>query len=429
MAEAVIAVGFAGALVQLAEFSYKLLKRMINVRSRIAPEYAKSFREIENQLPLLLSIVDRLRGRVNTHRISEADEQALTRTVDGCHDQVRRLDTLLDNVFPQNTSRLQQIWRAMKSLRKAKRFMLVQKALENYKSTLTLYLALESRSRVGPEISSSDRYVQYHVPSVHVSRFVGRKGPIVDMGQKLGPPVEPSASPRIAVVLGMGGLGKTQFVLEYCQRAFTSRRFSAVFWADASSPTSLSRSFASLSGFLSGPRKDFADPNASITFVKGILSKWPEPWLLVYDNFDQPGMFRETPIHDYFPAGSNGSIVVISRHAEAERLGSTIELEVLSEDEGLDLLLRRSGLDTNSERAIEGRSIVRRLGSLPLAIDQAGAYISARKIEFQDFMNHFNERKAAVLKHTPEFWEYKKNFSDKSNDSALDVFTTWEMLF
>lgn len=428
MAEAIAAVGFAGALVQLAEFGYKILRRMIHIRSRMAPEYTKSFGEIENQLPLLLSIIEQIRGRVDAHSIIEPDELALSKTIDGCHDQVKRLDALLDDVFPaQDASRLQQIWKALTTLRKEKRFSLILQALEHYKSTLTLYLALGSRSRINNEISNLRQNVRYHVPSVQVSRFVGRESALEEMSQKLGPPLGPAASPRVAVVLGMGGLGKTQFVLEYCRRAFTSQRFSAVFWADASTPTALSHSFASISEFFPGGRKAFVDIGARTSFVKATLSGLSETWLLVYDNFDQPGMFRNAPLQDYFPVSANGAIVIISRHAEAERLGLTIQLEIMSEDEGLDLLLRRSGLGMDPENALEGRNIVRRLGCLPLAIDQAGAYISARKLGLQHFMDNYDERRVAVLKHTPELWEYKKRLGDAMDDSYLSVFTTWEM--
>lgn len=430
MAEAVAAVGFAGAIVQLVEFSYKLLKRMIHIRSRVAPEYAKPFREIENQLPLLLSIIERIRARVDAHSISEADELALAQTIDGCHDQVRRLDALLNDVFPaRDASRIQHLWKAMTSIRKERRFPLIQQALEHYKSTLILYLALGSRSRANDDVSNREQNVRYHVPSVQVSRFVGREVALADMSQKFGPPLEPVTSPRIVVVLGMGGLGKTQFVLEYCRRAFTSQRFRAIFWADASTPTALSHSIANISEFLPGSGKSFFDIAARTSFAKATLSRWSEPWLLVYDNFDQPGMFRKTPLQDYFPVGANGAIVIISRHAEAERLGPTIRLEIMSEDEGLDLLLRRSGLEMNPENALEGRSIVQRLGCLPLAIDQAGAYISARKLGLQHFMDHYHERRVAVLNHIPELWEYKKRLGDAMDDSSLSVFTTWEMSF
>ena len=429
MAEAIAAVGFAGALVQLTEFSYEILKRMVQIRSRIGPAYAKPFREIENQLPLLLSIVERIRPQITARNVSEADEIALKKTIDGCHDQARRLDALLDDVFPaRDAPRLVQLWKAMTSVRKERRFLLIEQALEHYKSTLTLYLALESQSKISNEISTPEQTVRYCVPSVQVSCFVGREGALLDLSQKLGSS-ENIAHVRVAVVLGMGGLGKTQFVLEYCRRAFMNQRFGAVFWADASTPTALSHSFASITKFLVGGRRSYADTEAKIAFVKSTLGTWSEPWLLVYDNFDQPGIFHRTPLQKYFPVSAHGAIVIISRHAEAERLGATIQLEGMSEEEGLELLLRRSGLRMQSENALEGRNIVQRLGHLPLAIDQAGAYISARKLGLKHFMDHYNERRVAVLKHTPELWEYRKSLRDAVEESSINVFTTWEMSF
>ena len=44
-------------------------------------------------------------------------------------------------------------------------------------------------------------------------------------------------------------------------------------------------------------------------------------------------------------------------------------------------------------------------------------------------MDHFHERREAVLNHIPELWKYKKRLGSAIDDSSLSVFTTWEMSF
>lgn len=77
----------------------------------------------------------------------------------------------------------------------------------------------------------------------------------------------------------------------------------------------------------------------------------------------------------------------------------------------------------------EGRKIIQKLGYLPLAIDQAGAYISARNLQLRLFAKHYDERKEVVLKYTPSFWEYRRRLGEGEGETLLSVFTTWELSF
>jgi tetratricopeptide (TPR) repeat protein len=101
----------------------------------------------------------------------------------------------------------------------------------------------------------------------------------------------------------------------------------------------------------------------------------------------------------------------------------------MTEDEALELLLRQTKTEKNDSNIQAGQAIVRRLGYLPLAIDQAGAYISARKLPLDCFLQQFHERRAAVLQHTPSLWEYRRRLADGTDETPLSVFTTWELSF
>lgn len=65
--------------------------------------------------------------------------------------------------------------------------------------------------------------------------------------------------------------------------------------------------------------------------------------------------------------------------------------------------------------------LVEKLGYLPLAIDQAGAYIAARIIPLEKYLSIFEANFRTVLSATPprSVWSY----GDRS------VFTTWEISF
>jgi hypothetical protein len=102
----------------------------------------------------------------------------------------------------------------------------------------------------------------------------------------------------------------------------------------------------------------------------------------------------------------------------------------MTEDETLELLLSQSKVERSKENAATGKSIMRRLGYLPLGIDQAGADISVRRLLLALFPKHFDEQREAVMKHTRLLWEYGlRQSQSKDTDTRLSVFTTWDMSF
>ena len=120
-------------------------------------------------------------------------------------------------------------------------------------------------------------------------------------------------------------------------------------------------------------------------------------WLLVFDNVDDLETCRIT---DYFPNMKYGSIIVTSRRPEASRLGEGWSLPIMSERESISLLRKTYGREIDvSDTGIylpydtflktrtklicyldyeDAKQTVHILKNLPLAIDQAGAYLNKR---------------------------------------------------
>lgn len=200
-------------------------------------------------------------------------------------------------------------------------------------------------------------------------------------------------------------------------------------------------------------------------FVKDYLAGMETPWMLIFDNYDNPGAFGD--IKSYFPSGTsrtslfshacrhcslhapmsdpilqwslaykpgrlgNGSIIITSRHAESKRLGCPISVDSLSEDEAVELLLRKSESEDTEAHRSEARKIVKKLACLALAVDQAAAYISLRHLPITQFVQRYEQSKEALMKFVPNspLWEYRRCLDDAERESSLSVFTTWEMSF
>lgn len=228
-------------------------------------------------------------------------------------------------------------------------------------------------------------------------------------------------------MLGMGGSGKTQLALELCERAQESFGFIAVLWIDASSPNSVIQSYEVIAKEIQSRKEESdIDNQRAISFVQDTVQRWKRRWLIVFDNYDTPSVFQDQDVRFYVPSGKNGHVLFTSRHGDSERLGHCIRVATMSEDESVDLLLQRS---PNEDEKHEGRKIASTLGYLPLALDQAGAYIRARSLPLKAFISHYNKRKEIVLKEVPEQWEYRKNSIDAERETLLSVFTTWELSF
>jgi len=171
------------------------------------------------------------------------------------------------------------------------------------------------------------------------------------------------------------------------------------------------------------PDRVFNSPDAAVALVNDTLSCWSERWLLVFDNLDNPEDFPG--ILNFVPAGHCGSILITSRHAGSKELGQSVELDRMEKTEGLQLLLCSSGVDTDELDAAE--QILSLLGYLPLAIDQARAYISKRQLRLRAFVTEYERRKQSVMQETPQFWQYRRILPDKEKETSLSLLTTWEM--
>ena len=92
------------------------------------------------------------------------------------------------------------------------------------------------------------------------------------------------------------------------------------------------------------------------------------------------------------------------------------------------MLLLQSGQERSEETVENARLIVKTLGGLALAIDQAATYIRAVDMPLKSFPEVFAKRRSAILKYTPTHWKYSKTRLEE-RDKPLSVFTTWEMSF
>ncbi len=265
-----------------------------------------------------------------------------------------------------------------------------------------------------------------------MGHFVERKDHIEKMRRcfEVG---QDTTMPKLFVLLGMGGCGKSQLALDYCHKAQTSKTYSAMFWIDATSPRSAQQSIATIAETMSKPAFDTANDEGNLKFVRDTIETYEGRLLLIFDHLDDPGSFRDKGIKEFFPRRGPGSILVTTRRAAARTLarsGDYLEMSGMFDHEALELLFQRAQVTNNEANIQEGKNIVQRLGHHALAIDQAGAYILGGNLGIDLYLKHFNDRRKKVLSETPDLWDYRGKLKDSPEAvTELTVFTTWELPF
>ena len=225
----------------------------------------------------------------------------------------------------------------------------------------------------------------------------------------------------------MGGSGKTQLALEFCRHAEEDLGFTAVFWINASSQVSVVQSYRVIAREILEHHQVNADSGNLISLVQDNLRKRKSLWLFVFDNYDNPKAFETTNIYQYIPKGKKGRVLFTSRHQDSARLGHTVEVSGMTQDESLQVLFQRPPL--NDEESRYGKEIAAQLGNLVLALDQAGSYLRARNVRLCDYVPSYRKRKEHILKETPDVWEYRNITNNEEREVRLTVFTTWQLSF
>ena len=123
-------------------------------------------------------------------------------------------------------------------------------------------------------------------------------------------------------------------------------------------------------------------------------------WLLIIDNVEDLELVK-----GFLPTARRGSLLFTTRLQTLGTLASSREVEPMSLEEGMELLLRRSGYvrrDASrqqlspSDEAI-ARTLVGAMDGLPLALDQAGAYIEKTHTSLSEFLHLFQTYPIQVL--------------------------------
>ena len=186
-------------------------------------------------------------------------------------------------------------------------------------------------------------------------------------------------------VRGMGGVGKTQLATEYAHAHPTE--YDVVWWIAAEEPASLPDQFIALAARLG--LDPVADPEALRDQVHDALRSVPG-WLLIFDNANAVQDIQPWVPSVPLPAGIPGHVIVTTRRSGFAALGQVMDLDVIDLPDAVRLLRSRVpdlGQDI-------GERIAEDLGRLPLALEQAAAYLDRAQMPGQEYLELLRRRAA-----------------------------------
>ena len=198
------------------------------------------------------------------------------------------------------------------------------------------------------------------------------------------------------VIHGLGGIGKTRLAVEYAWRF--GRRHPAALFVLADSPDGLSSGIASLAraDLLDLPERESRTENEAVSAVLRWLRANPG-WLLILDNVDT----REArlAVTKLLPALTAGRVLITSRRRDWPAGVRRRGIDCIRLEPAAEFLLERTGEDRKREPDDVGQALrlAELLDGLPLALEQAAAYIVHRQVSFREYLEAWEAESDGVL--------------------------------
>ena len=243
----------------------------------------------------------------------------------------------------------------------------------------------------------------WNVPHRRNPNFTGREDLLGQLRTAL-TSGQPAALAQTLV--GLGGVGKTQLATEYAYRYASD--YGVVWWVRAEDPTTLAADYALLARELDLLEQAEQDQSIVVASVRRWLQQ-NQGWLIIFDNAREPAEVRP-----YLPQGGGGHVLITTRDHAWRAVVRAVTVKVFSPDEAVIFLLNRTGQTDESA----ARALAADLGELPLALEQAGAYMDVKGRSLTEYLQLFQTHQQEVLRRGPS-----------PEDYPATVATTWELAF
>lgn len=239
---------------------------------------------------------------------------------------------------------------------------------------------------------------------LHNPFFTGREEILEALHSQLG--IDQAVAPtQTSALHGLGGVGKTQTALEYAYRF--GLEYSAVFWIGAQTQEQIISSLGHIARVLHLPERDDTDQHVIVRAVQQWLSTHQQ-WLVIWDNVEDLSL-----LEGFLPSVRSGASLITTRCQAFGAIARGVPLPPFTGDEGILFLLRRAKVlmpeaageqiqrlaEAHPAQYTAAQDLVTLMGGLPLALDQAGAYVEETACDLAGYLQRYTQQRLSLLNH------------------------------
>ena len=260
--------------------------------------------------------------------------------------------------------------------------------------------------------------------------FVGRSDKLIEIDDAI------NANQK-AIIVGQGGVGKTQLAKQYAHDHY--KNYEIIWWFDMAK--NMDDQFINLAHLLIehniAANKidiDSISAGAVILFVKNTLRQTNKSWLVIFDSME-----RNERVKEYLPELHNNKhhhIIVTSR--KSNELLPVINLENFTEREALEFTKIAINDDMGNENDKDSKNseyrdkdgddaelnkFIKLLNCYPIALAQAAAYIKINHLTIHEYIKLYNHDPLKLIALQDEIIKHNHFFdlNKKTLKSTLDI--------
>lgn len=196
----------------------------------------------------------------------------------------------------------------------------------------------------------------------------------------------------IQSINGLGGVGKTSIALEYSYRH--CHEYETIWWINAESrQTTFSslRDFARVKGIIT----DDADEKDTLEAMKYWFAN-NDRWIFIYDNADSRDF--NLWLENFLPRTRNGHVLITTRSSFFPK-SESVDIAVFNLIEAVSFLKKRTRKSGEGFSDDLAKKLSERLNCLPLALEQAAAYIvETPGVTYQDYIDLYERYGIKIFK-------------------------------
>ncbi|MDR2118892.1 MAG: tetratricopeptide repeat protein [Tannerellaceae bacterium] len=217
-------------------------------------------------------------------------------------------------------------------------------------------------------------------------RFTGRKELLETVRQRF-------EEGKYVALIGYGGVGKSQVAMEY---AFLyGFAYKVVWWVNAETADAVLSSFEAFVRTYKLLDANEYTSEKILSTVRNWMNR-QDDWLFIFENVS-----NEASLSEYLPqdTGRGRHVLVTSRHGNWGSIATPVSVDVFTKEEAGEFLTRRTGIPCDEFQ----ESLAEELGRLPLALEQAAAYICNNAgCDYRNYLPLLKKYRLEVFKASPD---------------------------